>query len=52
MYFDEAAEPFDRPVGREFAVIVGVTALFNLLFIVHPSPLLEQAESAAAALLS
>ena len=52
MYFDEAEEPLDRPVGREFAVIVGGTALFNLLFALHPSPLLEQAEIAAAALLS
>ena len=52
MYFDEAEEPLDRPVGREFAVIVGGAALFNLVFCLHPSPLLERAEIAAAALLS
>jgi NADH-quinone oxidoreductase subunit N len=52
MYFDEAEEPLDRPVGREFAVIIGGAALFNLVFCLHPSPLLEQAEIAAAALLS
>jgi NADH-quinone oxidoreductase subunit N len=52
MYFDEAEEPLDRPVGREFAVIVGGAALFNLAFCLHPGPLLEQAEIAAAALLS
>ncbi|MGH6904053.1 MAG: NADH-quinone oxidoreductase subunit NuoN [Geminicoccaceae bacterium] len=52
MYFDEAREPLDRPVGREFAVIVGGAAVFNLVFCLHPSPLLQQAEVAAAALLS
>jgi NADH-quinone oxidoreductase subunit N len=50
MYFDEAAEPLDRPLGREFPIIVGVTAVFNLLFCLNPSPLLLQAERAAAAL--
>jgi NADH-quinone oxidoreductase subunit N len=52
MYFDEAREPFDRPVGREFAVIVGGAAIFNLVFCLHPSLLLNEAEIAAAALLS
>jgi NADH-quinone oxidoreductase subunit N len=52
MYFDEAHDPFDRPVGREFAVIIGAAAVFNLIFCLHPSPLLNQAEIAAAALLS
>jgi NADH-quinone oxidoreductase subunit N len=52
MYFDEAAEPFDRPTGREFAVIVGGAALFNLAFCLHPGPLVDQAGIAAAALLS
>jgi NADH-quinone oxidoreductase subunit N len=52
MYFDEARDPFDRPVGREFAVIIGGAAVFNLVFCLHPSPLLNQAGIAAAALLS
>ena len=52
MYFDEAAEPLDRAVGREFTVIVGAAALFNLLFCLRPGPLLNQAAIAAAALLS
>ncbi len=52
MYFDETEEPLDRAVGREFAVIVGATALFNLVFCLRPGPLLNQAASAAAALLS
>jgi NADH-quinone oxidoreductase subunit N len=52
MYFDDAQEAFDRPIGREFAIIVGVAAVFNVVFCLHPSPLLNQAELAAAALLS
>jgi NADH-quinone oxidoreductase subunit N len=52
MYFDETKEAFDRPMGREFAVIIGGAAVFNLVFCLHPSPLLNQAEIAAAALLS
>jgi NADH-quinone oxidoreductase subunit N len=52
MYFDEAREGFDRPIGREFAVVIGVTAVLNVVFCLHPSPLLTQAQSAAAALLS
>jgi NADH-quinone oxidoreductase subunit N len=52
MYFDEAREPIDRAVGREFAIIVGGAAVFNVAFVLHPSALLNQAEIAAAALLS
>jgi hypothetical protein len=52
MYFDEAEDAFDRPIGREFAIIIGGTAVFNALFCLYPSPLLIQAQSAAAALLS
>jgi NADH-quinone oxidoreductase subunit N len=52
MYFDEADEALDRPTGREFAMIVGAAAVLNVVFCLHPSPLLDQAEIAAAALLS
>jgi NADH-quinone oxidoreductase subunit N len=52
MYFDEAREPLDRPAGREFAVIIGGAAVFNLVFCLHPSPLWQQAGVAAAALFS
>jgi NADH-quinone oxidoreductase subunit N len=52
MYFDEGAEAFDRPGGREFALIIGGTALFNLVFCLLPGPLVDQAGIAAAALLS
>jgi NADH-quinone oxidoreductase subunit N len=52
MYFDETQDAFDRPTGREFAVIIGATAVFNLVFCLLPSPLVNQAGIAAAALLS
>ncbi len=52
MYFDEAREAFDRPIGREFAIIIGATAAFNALFALYPGPLLRQAELAAVALVS
>ena len=52
MYFDEAAEPFDTPMGREIAVVLVATGLFTLLFFAFPAPLLSGAQDAAAALLS
>ena len=50
MYFDDAADPFDSPMGREITVIVGVSALFVLLFFIYPAPLLRGAQAAASAL--
>ncbi len=50
MYFDEAAEPFDRPVGREITAVLGATAIFTMFFFAYPTPLLSGAEAAAAAL--
>lgn len=49
MYFDEAAERFDA-MTNELKVVVGVTGLFNLLFFVYPSPLLDVATVAAKSL--
>jgi NADH-quinone oxidoreductase subunit N len=51
MYFDEPKEAFDQPMGREISIIVGATAVFNVVFCLLPSPILQQAEAAAAALL-
>ena len=51
MYFDEPKEAFDQPMGREISIIVGATAVFNVVFCLLPSPILHQAEAAAAALL-
>ena len=50
MYFDQPVESFDRPIGREIGAILVATTLFVLLFFVHPSPLLDGAEAAAAVL--
>ena len=52
MYFDEATDPLDRFAGREFKVIVGVAAIFNLAFCLSPNLLLGEAERAALALFS
>ena len=51
MYFDEAAEPFDRPVGRELMLVLAATAIFTMFFFAYPAPLVAGAEAAAAALL-
>ncbi|HYM31108.1 MAG TPA: NADH-quinone oxidoreductase subunit N, partial [Candidatus Cybelea sp.] len=50
MYFDAPAEPFERGVGGELAVVLTATTLFTALFVVFPTPLLALAQSAAAAL--
>jgi NADH-quinone oxidoreductase subunit N len=51
MYFDQSEEALDRPIGREFAIIIGITAALNAVFCLYPSPLLQQAQAAAAALM-
>ena len=50
MYFDEAADPFDRPIGRELSLVLAGTGVFTLFFFVYPRPLLSVAQTAAAAL--
>jgi len=50
MYFDEQADPFDRPVGREITLVLAATGVFTLFFFLYPSPLLSGAKVAAAAL--
>jgi len=52
MYFDDLSEPLDRSMGREFSIVVGVAAIFNLAFCLNPSLLLGHAERAALALFS
>jgi NADH-quinone oxidoreductase subunit N len=49
MYFDEPAKPFE-PMPRELGAVLAVTGLFNLLFFVYPSPLVEAANAAAKSL--
>ncbi len=50
MYFDEPAEPFERPIGTEMTVVLGGAGIFTMFFFVYPAPLLTTAQAAAAAL--
>ncbi|MGE4219619.1 MAG: NADH-quinone oxidoreductase subunit NuoN [Alphaproteobacteria bacterium] len=47
MYFDEAAEPFDRNVGRGITLVLGASAIINVFFFLWPTPLLNSAAAAA-----
>jgi NADH-quinone oxidoreductase subunit N len=49
MYFDEPARPFE-PMPYELGAVLGMTGLFNLLFFVYPSPLVDAASAAAKSL--
>src|SRR5215468_7089482 len=49
MYFDEPAKPFE-PMPYELKAVLAVTGLFNLLFFVYPSLLVEAANAAAKSL--
>src|SRR5262249_52019808 len=46
MYFDEPAKPFE-PMPHELRAVLAVTGLFNLLFFLYPTPLVEAANTAA-----
>ena len=50
MYFDEAKEVFDIPIGREITAVVAITTAFILLFFVYPAPMVTGAANAAASL--
>ncbi|MCZ6605529.1 MAG: NADH-quinone oxidoreductase subunit NuoN [Alphaproteobacteria bacterium] len=50
MFFDEAAEPFDKPVSRELSIVITIAAVVTLLFLVGLSPVYEGAGTAAASL--
>ena len=50
MYFDEAIDHFDTPIGREMRFVIGVTSIIVVLFFVYPAPILSSAAAAAAAL--
>jgi NADH-quinone oxidoreductase subunit N len=51
MYFDEPADAFDAPMGREVWPIITLTAAVTLLFFVYSGPLLDSASAAASSLL-
>lgn len=48
MYFDEPAERFDRPVGREISLILVGTGLVTMFFFIVLAPVLNGAERAAS----
>lgn len=52
MYFDEAVEPFDQPMGSGLSGVVTVTSIVTLLFFFVLAPVLDSAAAAAAALLA
>jgi len=49
MYFEEPAKAF-APMAYELRFVLAVTGLFNLLFILHPGPLVAAATAAAKSL--
>lgn len=50
MYFDDAAEPLERPIGKGVGAVLAVTAVITVLFFIGLSPVLEIADAAAASL--
>ncbi len=50
MYFDEAIEAFDRPVGATMGGVMAVSTVVMLIFTAIPAPLVASAQAAAAAL--
>ena len=50
MYFDEATDSFDRPVGHSMALVMAVSTLVILAFTFVPAPLVTSAKAAAAVL--
>jgi len=50
MYFDEAAKPFDRDMGRGMGTILALSTVFSVLFVVFAGPVLGWSDVAAQAL--
>ena len=51
MYFDEASEPLDSAVPTDLRLVIYVSTAVTLLFFLVPSPVVEAAGAAAAALM-
>jgi len=51
MYFDEAREPLDSAVPTDLRLVIYVSTAVTLLFFLVPSPVVEAAGAAAAALM-
>jgi len=50
IYFDEADEPLDKPIGRELGAVIAVSAVLIVFFFAYPGPVLTAASAAAATL--
>lgn len=50
VYFDESVEAIDEDIGQELAIITGAAAVFTLLFVFIPGPIVNAAQAAAASL--
>jgi NADH-quinone oxidoreductase subunit N len=50
MYFDDPIDALDSNIGRDMTFVIGVTSVIVILFFVYPSPVLNTAKIAAAAL--
>ena len=50
MYFDDPAQPFE-PASSELRFLIIATSLITLFFFINPTPILIEAELAAASLL-
>ncbi len=50
MYFDEPAAAFDRPIGGELQTVLVLTTVVILFFFAYPGPVVDGAETVAAAL--
>ena len=51
MYFDDALEGFDKPIGKEISGVLVSTGILILLFFAYPTPVLDGAQAAAELLL-
>ncbi|MEO8560148.1 MAG: NADH-quinone oxidoreductase subunit NuoN [Rhodospirillales bacterium] len=49
-YFDPPTEPFDQPIERDMAVMMGLAGAFVAGFVIFTGPVLEAANAAAAIL--
>jgi NADH-quinone oxidoreductase subunit N len=47
-YFDQPSENFDRPLGRDMAIVMGASAILLSVFLLFISPVVSAAGAAAA----
>jgi NADH-quinone oxidoreductase subunit N len=52
MYFDEAADAFDRPLAGELKLVLGLSTFFTLFFVIFAYPLVRMTEFVARSLLA